>query len=172
VLRWVFCSFGTSCLEERWEVRLKTASWFADLPADHIRIGISRGPPRDFPAGYRAFRRLAPGSWFNSVSTSEYIRRYQSEVLAQLDPRAVFDHIVELADDRVPVLCCFERVGRGQWCHRALAATWLADEVGESIPELGFEHLSQHQHPLLPPRLRHGGAPARILPPVPWCSSR
>jgi hypothetical protein len=53
---------------------VKTASWFTPVPADHIRIGISRAVPRRFAPGYRVFRALAPGPWFNSVDTAEYDR--------------------------------------------------------------------------------------------------
>jgi hypothetical protein len=48
----------------------------------------------------------------------------------------------------VPALCCFERVGPGQWCHRAIAAQWLADALGILVPEVGFE--AAPVHPLLP----------------------
>jgi hypothetical protein len=41
---------------------VKTASWFTKLPDDHQRIGISRSTPRRMPAGYRIYRKLAPGA--------------------------------------------------------------------------------------------------------------
>lgn len=37
---------------------IKTVSWFAPLADDHIRVGISRGTPRRFPAGFRTYRKL------------------------------------------------------------------------------------------------------------------
>jgi hypothetical protein len=41
-------------------------------------------------AGYRIYRRLAPGPWFNSTSSpQEYERLYRAEVLAPLNPRQV-----------------------------------------------------------------------------------
>ena len=95
-----------------------TASWFTPLPEGYVRVGISRG----VPAGYRLYRRLAPGPWFNSVPTEEVLRRYDAEILAPLDPRQVLDELLRLAGDKVPVLCCFERVDGGQWCH--LAPDW------------------------------------------------
>ena len=62
---------------------LKTASWFSVLPPDHIRIGISRGVPRlAIGKGYRLYRKLAPGPWFNHVPLDEYRRRYDAEILA------------------------------------------------------------------------------------------
>jgi hypothetical protein len=103
-------------------ITIKTASWFATVPSDHLRIGISRGT-RGVRSGYRLFRELQPGSWYKSVSMEEYIRRYHGEVLAPLDPRVVADNLRELAADRVPVLCCYEPMVRERgaivhWQHR------------------------------------------------------
>jgi hypothetical protein len=131
--------------------QIKTSHWFAALPSDHARIGISRGTPRRMAAGYRIFRKLAPGPWFNSVSTEEYIRLYHTEILAPLDPHAVAKHLIELADGKVPVMVCFERAGGAQWCHRSLVAAWLAEALGLLVPEYGFEDLPQSEHPLRPP---------------------
>jgi hypothetical protein len=129
----------------------KTASWFTDLPEDHVKIGISRGVPRrGLAAGFRMFRKLQPGPWFNSVSTDEYLRRYREEVLDQLDSNAVATQLLDLAGGRIPVMVCFEHVGGARWCHRSLAAAWLAESIGQVVPEFGFEDLPQHQHPLLP----------------------
>jgi hypothetical protein len=63
----------------------------------------------------------------------------------------VADQLLELAGGRGPVLCCFERVGGPQWCHRSLAAAWLSDGLGIAVPELGHEDLAQDQHPMRPP---------------------
>jgi hypothetical protein len=128
-----------------------TASWLTPLPADHIRIGISRGTPRRMVAGYRLYRKLQPGPWFNSVGVDEYIRRYQAEVLDPLDPVMVREDLEHLAGGRVPVLCCFERRGGPRWCHRALVAGWFFNKLGLAVPEIGHEHLPHDQHPLRPP---------------------
>ena len=106
-------------------------------------------------AGYRLFRRLAPGRWFNSVDAQEYQRRYQADILDPLNPRIVADQLTDLVGGAVAVLVCFERAGSGQWCHRALAAEWLAKALGRPVPELGFELLPQADHPLMPGQL-HG----------------
>ena len=136
---------------------MKTASWFTPVPADHIRIGISRAVPRRFAPGYRVFRALAPGPWFNAADVAEYDRLYRAEVLASLEPRATYAAILELAAGREPVLCCYEKPDGPSWCHRALAARWFADALGEPVPELGYEQLPQHDHPLLPAPLRRQG---------------
>jgi hypothetical protein len=132
---------------------IKTASWFTAMPPGHLKIGISRGVPRRMTAGYRLFRRLAPGRWFNSVDAQEYQRRYQADILDPLNPRIVADQLTDLVGGAVAVLVCFERAGSGQWCHRALAAEWLAESLGRPVPELGFETLRQEDHPLMPGQL-------------------
>ena len=131
---------------------IKTASWFTPLPPDHVRIGISRSVPRRTPAGYRRYHRLNPGEWFKTVPLEEYRRRYQAEVLDRLEPLQVAAELRAMADGAIPVLLCFERPGTGDWCHRAFVASWLAAATGKAVPELGFEHLPQDQHPLLPRR--------------------
>jgi len=100
------------------------------------------------------YRKLTPGPWFNSVGVEEYRQRFYAEILAPLDPRAVAGELVDMAAGRVPVLLCFERPGRGQWCHRAMVAEWLAEATGQVVPEFGFETLPQQDHPLLPAALR------------------
>lgn len=141
---------------------IKTASWSTKLPDDHLRVGISRGTPRRLPAGYRIYRALAPGLWFNSVGIEEYYTRYRTEILGSLDPRVVADALLGLASGRVPVLLCYEQPVPGQWCHRAMAAEWLAEALGATVPEFGYESLPQHEHPLMPPQLRRVIASAAI----------
>jgi hypothetical protein len=134
---------------------VKTASWFTPLPPGHARIGISRWVPRRTPAGYRVYRKLAPGPWFNScVTPEEYDRRYQTEILGPLNPAIVAAELAELGRGDIPVMLCFERPNTGQWCHRALAAEWLNKHLGVLVPEVGFEHLPQAEHPLMLASLR------------------
>lgn len=132
-----------------------TSSWFTPLPDGHIRVGISRSVPRrGLRPGFRMYRKLAPGPWFNSVEAATYRRLYQAEVLEQLDPQQVHDDLVRIAGGRMPVLCCFEQPNRPPtWCHRSLAAAWLADALGIAVPEFGYEDLPQALHPLRPPEL-------------------
>jgi hypothetical protein len=90
------------------------------------------------------YRKLAPGPWFNTVPLNEYPRLCDIEILGVLDAARVRDDLLRLADGRVPVLCCFDRVGPGQWCHRAIAAQWLADALGILVPEVRFEAAPVH----------------------------
>ena len=68
---------------------------------------------------------------------------------AALDAGRVHDAIVDLAAGKVPVLCCWERVGGPVWCHRAMVAEWFARTLGLVVSELGYEH--DRIHPLSPP---------------------
>lgn len=115
---------------------MKTASFFEyDGPG---RISIARFPPRGTKAGFRVFRTLAPGPWFNSVDETEYRRRYASQLDA-LDPRRTHDDLVALAGGAEPVLLCWERkadlaAGRA-FCHRRLVAAWLGERLGVVVDE-------------------------------------
>lgn len=141
------------------KVVIVTSSWFTPLPEDHARIGISRGTPRGAKPGYRRFPKLFPGRWFNSCATArEFLDRYYAEILNPLDPAQTVEEILRLAGGRVPVLTCFEGMTPNSgWCHRALISTWLFDELGMVVSELGYEHLGYGwQHPKLDPTLRLG----------------
>ena len=131
-----------------------TASWFTPLPPDIARVCISRGPPRG-QRGYRKLPFLAPGRWFRSVGEVEYIRRY-SEQLSHLSPSYVYRRLIGCAWGASTVaMHCFERPGTSDgWCHRALTARWLSTSLGIEVPEFGYEHLAQAEHPMLPPSLR------------------
>ena len=88
------------------------------------------------------------GPWFNSVGVAEYIERYNA-ILDKLDPHVVVAELQALSGGRIPVLCCFERAGGPDWCHRALVSEWLTNTIGLSVPEFGFE--DQRDHPMRPP---------------------
>jgi hypothetical protein len=126
--------------------KIKTASWFTKLPDDHQKVGISRGVPRGSPAGYKRFRALEPGAWFNSSTSADYLKLY-GEILARLDPREVADSLLTLAPGKVPVMLCYEApasIREGTtWCHRHLAAQWLEDKLGIEVEKVGYPSLDR-----------------------------
>ena len=135
---------------------IKTSSWFTPLPEGHFRIGISRGSPRNAGAGFRLFKTLAPGPWFNSVGPEEYYHLYRTEILAPLNPRVIAATLLDMARGAIPVMLCYEPPGAaGQWCHRAMAAEWLSQALGQPVPEVGFESRDQRDHPNMPEVLRN-----------------
>ena len=123
---------------------IRTSSWFTRLPADHVRIGISRGTPRGQRVGFRTYRKLAPGSWFNSVEGAGYQARYQDEVLSPLNPRTVAAELADIAAGRTAVLLCLCKPGA--FCHRRLAAEWLAAELGSWAAGRGVQTPSRSPH--------------------------
>lgn len=132
-------------------MKIHTASWFIHLPDSTLRVGISRSTPRRMAPGFRILRALAPGSWFNSVTPLQYARLYRDEVLARLDRSRVIADLEQMAQGRDVALLCFEPANGRDWCHRSMAAAWLGEGLGRVVPEFGFDHLPQDQHPLLPP---------------------
>jgi hypothetical protein len=103
------------------------------------RISIARYAPRGTPAGFRVYKPLAPGPWFNKVSKPEYERLYFAQ-LQLLDPVKVSDDLHTLADGAEPVLLCWERkadIAAGKtWCHRQMVGTWLRQHFHVDVEEL------------------------------------
>jgi len=141
---------------------MKTASFFTYKGPG--RISIARSAPPAI-SGYALFRALAPGPWFKSVSIDEYVRRFESDVLAKLDPKKTHDELHRLADGEEPVLLCWEVPGRARFCHRALVAQWFEKHFGWHVPEVGFEEqmFASARHPLAPAL----DAPEPSLPSLP-----
>ena len=102
------------------------------------RISIARFPPRGTPAGFRVYKALAPGTWFNSVPRPEYERLYAAQLVA-LDPKQVVADLTALAGGHEPVLLCYERppFTETNWCHRRLVAAWLERELRIMVDEVG-----------------------------------
>ncbi len=128
-------------------MKIMTGSWFTPAPSTHIKIGISRGVPRGQSAGFRLFKKLAPGDWFRSVDAPEYLRRFNDEILGPLDPEQTAKEILDLAGERIPVMCCYEsptKIDRGQdWCHRHMVAKWFEDRLGIEVEELGYRRMTR-----------------------------
>lgn len=115
---------------------MKTSSFFS-YRGDG-RICIARFAPRGMPKGYRVFKKLAPGAWFNSVDRAAYITLYTREVLSRLDPQETWDELHALAGGHEPVLLCYERppFSDENFCHRRLVAEWFEKALGVQVPEL------------------------------------
>ena len=115
---------------------MKTASFFSYTGPG--RISIARYAPRNTPAGYKVFKPLAPGSWFNSVSEEMYRELYFAQ-LAELNARETWETLHALAAGAEPVLLCWERppFTTTNWCHRCMVSEWFASELKHEVPEIG-----------------------------------
>ena len=58
---------------------------------------------------------------------------YRGDILANLDPRATWDTLHQLADGAEPELLCWEI--RREDCHRSLVAAWFEKTLGEVVDE-------------------------------------
>lgn len=127
-----------------------SSSWFQYRGPG--RIGISRGPPRGVPAGYRRYMPLAPGSWLNTTDDYETYRSLYFAQLRRLDPTRVIADVHHLAGPaNPPVLLCFCNLHRlGSWCHRSMAAEWLCEEAGVDVRELEPGQVPERQSGQLP----------------------
>ena len=103
------------------------------------RISIARYAPRGTPAGFRVYKPLAPGPWFNSVAKPEYESRYFAQ-LALLNPEKVYTDLHVLTAGVDPVLLCWERKAdinaNKTWCHRQMVAMWLRQQLDIEVEEL------------------------------------
>lgn len=118
---------------------MKTSSFF-DYQGPG-RISIARYAPRGTPAGFRIYRPLAPGPWFNSVSKPEFERLYGDQ-LGLLDAAQVWADLHALAAGHEPVLLCWERpldlIAGTKSCHRRMVAEFFRCTLGHDVPEHGY----------------------------------
>jgi hypothetical protein len=120
---------------------LKTASFYTYTGPG--RISIARFAPRNTPAGFRIYKPLAPGPWFNKTTEPEYRKLYFAQ-LAELDVVEVVETLEKLAAGAEPVLLCYEKPSftASNWCHRRMVAEWLKTEAGICVKEIGgCEHV-------------------------------
>ena len=141
-------------------MRIYTSCWFTPLPPDVFKVGISRGTPRRYPAGYRKLPELAPGLWFNSVTPEKYHMLYMSQ-LEHLDPPAIVAKLERMSGGRDVALLCYEAPHKlDDWCHRGQVSAWLWETLSMEVFEFGMEHLGGGwQHPKLHQCARKDGAP-------------
>lgn len=113
---------------------MKTSYWFGYKGEG--RIGISRGVPRNSPAGFRLFKPLYPDADMLKMAKPEYDPRYEA-ILARLDPQATWDELHKLAGGAEPVLLCWESLQKdGEFCHRTAVARWFERTLGHEVLEI------------------------------------
>lgn len=117
-------------------------SYFAKLrkmPEDVVPIAICKYPPKWYDG--LAYKRLAPpanliSAWKNGeISMEDYIHIYTNEILNKNNPDVVVSDLIQMANEGVIVLLCFEN--SEEFCHRHLVAEWL-DQAGYPCEELNI----------------------------------
>jgi hypothetical protein len=124
-------------------LRLLTASHAerrAILAAGAVHVRISRGHPRGTPS-LPVVRELMPSrelfDQLHELDPADWQARYVDGLGAQSG--AIEQRLSELAAEHpgeTLVLCCFERVERGERCHRRYFAEWWTARTGTDVPEL------------------------------------
>lgn len=144
-------------------MRIYTSGWFVSLPPEIQKIGISRGTPRGYPAGYRKMMALAPGQWFKTATVTQY-RQLFFENLRRLDPQRVVAEIEAMTDGRDAALLCYESPEKDEdWCHRGYVSAWLHDRLGLEVFEYGLEDRGAGwRHPKIPAQFRQRPAPQAL----------
>jgi hypothetical protein len=123
--------------------QLYTSRWankdLADL--DVVPVGISRGLPRwPLPYRYRLLRLLAPRrETFALQDLNEFEQAYLAgleelgvEKIARALRKIGYEH-----GGRSLALLCYENTHAGEVCHRRIFATWIEEQTGQPVPELG-----------------------------------
>jgi hypothetical protein len=112
-------------------------SYFANLKNVSNPLSIASKPPSWYSGP--EFKVLAPNWSFLSaykakeIDAYTYSLEYQRLVLSPLDPREVYDILVNQYGPDVTLLC-YER--SGEFCHRRLVAGWFAWHLKVKVREL------------------------------------
>ncbi|MER9375968.1 hypothetical protein [Mesorhizobium sp. M0491] len=147
-------------------MRIFTSSWFHSLPSTIQKIGVSRGTPRGYAAGYRKMPELAPGPWFKTANERDYKQLY-FESLAKLDPGRIVAKMHDLSAGKDCALLCYEAPTDNQYCHRAYISVWLKEKLGVEVFEYSLESQGcAWRHPKLPSqyRQRDEAQPLQVAP--------
>lgn len=94
-------------------------------------VSIARLKPSWWKGG--EFSRLAPPASLlrryrnKRISWEQYRTEYRAQVLAKLDPQAVYTRFKDC------ILLCYEKPGVN--CHRRLVAEWIGETLGIEVSE-------------------------------------
>jgi hypothetical protein len=103
-----------------------------NLPRERL-VSISQWPPKGFIG--EKFKYLAPTPSIirdykaGKLTNEVYVHRYNKEVLEDLDPQLIYEHL----DNKI--LLCYEK--SEDFCHRHLIWRWLL-ENGYDCEEWGY----------------------------------
>jgi hypothetical protein len=117
---------------------LLTARYAVVDPARMVPIQTSIGRPGWLTFELVAWRSVAPFGLLEETDHEVFRRKYRYR-LHQRTSR-ILEELAELRatyDGWPLALCCFEDIRHPEsWCHRRFLAEWLAQKLGEDIPDL------------------------------------
>lgn len=115
-------------------------SYFAKigaLPQSIVPISIALSAPKNL--GLRELglelKCLAP-TWdilkeykSNDNDKELYIKRFNDEILSEVDKQEILDKLTELSNGQDVALCCYE--SSEKFCHRNIVCEWLTGKTNE-----------------------------------------
>ena len=104
-------------------------SYFAKLskiPKEMVPVSICAKAPPWFQG--LEYKKLAPSysilmKYTQDKNEEDYVKAFESEILAKLNPYQVVVELKRMADGRDIALLCYEKPS--DFCHRHLVADWL-----------------------------------------------
>lgn len=133
-------------------VRFQT-SYFArinskKLPQEVRDRGISIALSARWWSGKKYPPLFPPYKILKFEDDQEYWEIYYREVLSELNPKTVWNDLVEMNNGRTDViLLCHESwkdIQSGKkFCHRRMVASWLKQELWEEVPEFDPDKLGR-----------------------------
>jgi len=76
---------------------------------------------------------LAPPASMIHDKESEYVPKFEKEVLATLNAESVYNKISSITGGKDAILLCYEKAG--DFCHRRLVADWLKQNLSIEVEE-------------------------------------
>jgi hypothetical protein len=118
---------------------LATCGYFEYRPSMGVPVPTSLGVPDQFKR-YTPSWTLKPKGVFNVYKTKG---PFQVHYMDRLDAKGseIAAELRQIADghgnDPLVLLCWCDLSKAGGWCHRRMAAAWLEQHTGTTVPELG-----------------------------------
>lgn len=113
-------------------------SYFANIKNIKNPLSISQSPPKWYDGPQ--LKMLAP-PWalvdmaHKGLSREVYNNEFVRQVLADLDPREVYDAIIDEYGDTVTLMCFEKLENPGDFCHRRIVAEWFEKHLGVEVLE-------------------------------------
>ena len=113
-------------------------SYFSNIRNIQAPLSISQYPPKWYVGAQ--FKVLAP-PWalvdmaHKGLSRELYTKEFHRLVLADLDPREVYDAIVAEYTENVTLMCFEKLENPGDFCHRRIVAEWFEKQLDIKVPE-------------------------------------
>ena len=123
-------------------MKILTGRYHAFDRAMGVPVAISLGKPT-WPLPYEiaaSVRKLMPAGLLRKprLEPAEFERLYVQRLDA-FGIERIGRRLQEIADEHggpVLVLLCWEKVAKGEFCHRRVFTTWWQEHTGQAVPEL------------------------------------